>query len=593
MSSLEKVHACISDGRNFLLKGGAGSGKTYSLVDVIESIYLNNQHARIACITYTNAAVDVINGRYSNSRLQTSTIHTFLWREVRKYQRELKLAILHLTDSDKIPSRLDRTALNKVLQETEVTYGEYLSLANGQISHDELIVIAEYLYEQYPLLRRVTKSKFDFIFIDEYQDTHKEVMSMILDQVQRSESTNQLVVGLFGDDMQKIYDRGIETLKDEWLIEEVTKEDNFRSSSAIVDKVNNHLRYDGLKQKAVGEQKDFSSSINFYYSSNSGYEIEALAERLDWDNYRALYLTHRVLARNAGYPTLYALYDTPSWALTILNRLVRESKLNIEDESSLGSVIEALTESGVDVAEAGVDGGKLQVILNDKYRQVGHLSKRLVTDTENLCPLLEYAIRIFELKNLYDSGNIYELLKKLKTGKNALRVDSHKSRKRLKSIFDGLSSMNEENTIGDIFAYASLHQDVFVPGDRFLERSIDAPSLLSELSSVSFSEVIKLAECLREDAKHGTQHSAKGRAFDNVIVVLDNGNWFQGSNYASIFNATGFDNETRRLIYTSCSRAVKNLAVFYFASSKDWRASSIVTDATGFFGAGSVINLDD
>lgn len=45
------------DGSSFLLSGGAGSGKTYSLVQVIGELLRTDLSAFIACITYTNAAV--------------------------------------------------------------------------------------------------------------------------------------------------------------------------------------------------------------------------------------------------------------------------------------------------------------------------------------------------------------------------------------------------------------------------------------------------------------------------------------------------------------------------------------------------------
>lgn len=590
-SSIDKIKSCIDQSQNFLLKGGAGSGKTYSLVDIVEDIYTNNKHVRIACITYTNAAVDVINSRYSNSRLEVSTIHTFLWREVKRYQRELKLAILFLTDSGKIPSRLDHAALSKVLKDGEVSYGEYLSLVNGQISHDELILIAEYLYREYPLLGRVTKSKFDFILVDEYQDTHKEVMEILFDHVQPSVGSKNLVIGLFGDEMQKIYDRGVDALNDEWKVVEVVKEDNYRSSAFIVEKVNNHLRYDSLEQEAVGINKDFDSLVHFYHSSNPAYKIESLADQLGWTDYRALYLTHRVLARNAGYESLYGLYDTPSWAMGIVSRMVREQKLKMNAELTLGDVINELVQNGVDVA-AEIDGAKIELFLNDKYDQVGHLSKRLVTDLENLCPLLEFVVRIVQLKRLYDTGGVYQMLKGLAVGTSPFKVSSHGDRKRLKDVFESLPGINDNKTIGDVIAIAALYPDIFIPGDRYKERSQSAPALLTQLSSIQFGEVVKLNDTLQEDAKHGTQHSAKGKAFDNVIVVLDNGNWYQGSNYTSLFNETGYDEDTRRLIYTSCSRAIKNLAVFYLASNRDWKAATNISDAKAFFGQANITDLD-
>lgn len=45
----------ITEGKNFLLSGGAGSGKTYSLVQVIGELLRIDPCSFIACITYTNA----------------------------------------------------------------------------------------------------------------------------------------------------------------------------------------------------------------------------------------------------------------------------------------------------------------------------------------------------------------------------------------------------------------------------------------------------------------------------------------------------------------------------------------------------------
>lgn len=67
------------NGRHFLLSGGAGSGKTYSLVQVIKEIIRRNPKSQIACITYTNAAVKEIQERVDHNNLRVSTIHDFLW----------------------------------------------------------------------------------------------------------------------------------------------------------------------------------------------------------------------------------------------------------------------------------------------------------------------------------------------------------------------------------------------------------------------------------------------------------------------------------------------------------------------------------
>ena len=66
----DKVDAQIIEtlktGHSFRVEAGAGSGKTYSLNRVIEWIQANKwsdysrKKQNVVCITYTNAAVDVI-----------------------------------------------------------------------------------------------------------------------------------------------------------------------------------------------------------------------------------------------------------------------------------------------------------------------------------------------------------------------------------------------------------------------------------------------------------------------------------------------------------------------------------------------------
>ncbi|MEN5386783.1 AAA family ATPase [Aliarcobacter skirrowii] len=68
----------IENGKNFLLSGGAGSGKTYSLVQVIKEIIEKKPTVKVACMTYTNAAVKEIEERVNHNNLQVSTIHDFL-----------------------------------------------------------------------------------------------------------------------------------------------------------------------------------------------------------------------------------------------------------------------------------------------------------------------------------------------------------------------------------------------------------------------------------------------------------------------------------------------------------------------------------
>src|SRR6266700_6419495 len=84
----------IDEKRNFLLSGGAGSGKTYSLVQVIRQVLTENPLSKIACMTYTNAAVREIEHRVNHKNLTVSTIHDFLWDNIKHFQKELKSSLV-------------------------------------------------------------------------------------------------------------------------------------------------------------------------------------------------------------------------------------------------------------------------------------------------------------------------------------------------------------------------------------------------------------------------------------------------------------------------------------------------------------------
>lgn len=63
LEPLDEIKKCIKDDDNFVLQGGAGSGKTEILKQTLEYLSLTYPHKKIACITHTNLAVDEIKSR--------------------------------------------------------------------------------------------------------------------------------------------------------------------------------------------------------------------------------------------------------------------------------------------------------------------------------------------------------------------------------------------------------------------------------------------------------------------------------------------------------------------------------------------------
>jgi len=161
---VQEILSHIDNGDNFLLSGGAGSGKTYSLVGVIKQVISENPTSKIACMTYTNAAVKEIEERVNHKNLVVSTIHDFLWDNIKHFQKELKSSLIELINNEE--SKIKNPEENPVPTdyfddiENGIQYKEYLRIKDGIISHDEVLILANYLFKNYPKLCDILKDKF-------------------------------------------------------------------------------------------------------------------------------------------------------------------------------------------------------------------------------------------------------------------------------------------------------------------------------------------------------------------------------------------------------------------------------------------------
>ncbi|MFM7458429.1 MAG: UvrD-helicase domain-containing protein, partial [bacterium] len=193
-TEVQKILECIKNNQNFLLSGGAGSGKTFSLVSVIKSVIESNPTSRVACMTYTNAAVREIQERVNHKNLNVSTIHDFLWDNIKHFQKELKSALVNLANNSEEKRIKIKDAANSILDSyfssCKIEYREYLKLEKGIVSHDELLILANYLFKKYPKLCDIVKDRYKFIFIDEYQDTDKSVIEIFLEHFTHSKKKN-------------------------------------------------------------------------------------------------------------------------------------------------------------------------------------------------------------------------------------------------------------------------------------------------------------------------------------------------------------------------------------------------------------------
>lgn len=633
---VQEIFKSIDEGRNFLLSGGAGSGKTYSLVSVIRQAIAENPTAKIACMTYTNAAVKEIEERVNHKNLNVSTIHDFLWDNIKHFQKELKGALVSLANDESITD-INIEEVNPVPEdyfdglEKGIQYKEFLRIREGIISHDEILIVANYVFEKYPKLSDIVKDKYKFIFIDEYQDTSKYVVEIFLTHFNKSKKKN--IIGFFGDAMQSIYDDGIGNLDDykgeeDGLVKEIKKEQNRRNPQKIID-LANQLRTDSIEQvpskddnapnMVGGVVKD--GSVLFLYSSNGDIERvkQYLTDSSNWDftnskETKELNLTHNLIAGKAGFRALMDIYDSdPIMGLKndILKKIKDNKKNNkpeieILEEDTFDNVVDKFQlrnrqkQLKKDILLANPANKLLYDLL--KYKPFSEVRKMYITkdalvddkkqdeDDENKKGskrdnLIKHLFKIQTIISLYQNGKFNEFLRATDYRYRILRIADKRT---LKKNIEELSNSVGDKTIEDVINDANDKGICISNNDSLNSFKIKNEYLYNQVKDVRFSEFQNLYKYLEGQTPFSTQHKTKGSEFDNVLVILDNGRW-NDYNFEYLFLNSGTQSvleRTQKIFYVCCTRAKENLAVFYHNPS-----AQVIAKAKEWFGEENVIGV--
>ena len=646
---VKEILQCIENKKNFVLTGGAGSGKTYSLISLIQEIGRMYPNKSIVCITYTNNAVAEIKSRISNDKLFVSTIHEFLWKIIKKYQKELKETIIELIYREEekykkftLPKdNLEKNEMKINLEyflNSEIVYDEYYSLKSeedSKIGHDEVLLIAEKMFEKYFKLCDILKDNANFIFIDEYQDTSEEVTNIFLNHINKSKKEN--IIGFFGDSMQSIYETGIGNIKDDSL-KRINKIQNRRNPLKVIE-LTNKLRDDGIKQipskdtqatnidEGTGKIKE--GNVKFIYSDNN--ILEELKKTYifnDWDfkntlNTKELRLTHKLNAENSGFNELYNLYTNDFIYSKLISKLKEKKISEDEDINNFGYIIEKFPifsgkgkikknileqvdmKSKKEIEKIkDIEWGKIKNSFINKDSLLGYKFNGLTEkyeSTSNRDKILQKLDLIYESINLYNENKYVELFKKLKI-KISSYEDKIKIRKEMNELIELMKSQNDK--IYEIIDKANNILNI-KNDERYIEFIENKGWYLwNRIKDISFSEYVKSIEYQKEYFPYSTQHSVKGSEFDNVLVILDNGKWSKYNfnlllenifDENNILDKTKKDifNRTKKLFYVCCTRAKENLIVFIQINNQKINKEKIISNAKELFGEENVISGDE
>ena len=659
ITPIERIKECIGKGNHFVLQGGAGSGKTETLKQTLSFISEKYPTKKVACITHTNLAVDEIKSRVEGE-YTISTIHSFLNNIIKPFKKNLHQELHHLfslpplvagniddfddkkafrkdehdkyketykklgkklfsLNKESLPKEIGKVAYDKdpvkynsELNENILRFNKYVAdeiskrswhgvryndtpydnLSKLSFGHDGLIEIAYLLFNKYPLLSKILQDKFDYVFVDEFQDTHPHIVKIFLEILPK----NNIVIGLFGDSMQGIYEDGVGTVEpyivDATLIK-ISKKDNFRCSHQIVDFLN-HIRVpiDGLKQDVALKKIDGElelegkrqGNVAIYYSiyknpkPNSRSEPELKSAYLDSImgslckieegnvGYKKLMLTNKAIAANLGFSDIFNLFND------------RYSEVNTEIEDFLAEL------GLLGLAEICIDfkGGRQKLLISklkksgfviNKFHDKTRASKLLNAIANTNCGLirvLEFALK-HKLVNSHESYDSYVEYKNMFL--NELSSDS-KYQMFKAAYFNGENSFSK---------FIQCHPDFFDSDMQHTGLEASYHHLLSRLkkerfyielfsNDVSFKNVMVFHDYINENAEFITMHKTKGTGIANVLVVLDDFFWskYQFNSLFDIGSSTPkMKSKIEKIFYVACSRAKSNLICFKLISQDE------------------------
>ncbi len=617
-SEVRKVIDYIKSNNHFVLHGGAGSGKTYTLIELLNYLYNENPYLDIACITYTNVAVNEIKDRAPYDTLQAFTIHDFLWNIIKEYQINIKQSIITLVKSQDIRFNNNDENIGTLediysKRSFVVEYKEWRDIGKGIVSHDEIPIISEHMFKTYPLLCKIISDKLDYVFVDEYQDTDQAVISILMEHINKD---NKLLIGFFGDKMQSIYGSNsidISSYISDGIVKEVVKEENRRNPKVIINAVNKIRKpFDDLMQEPADDplapNYNKEGMIKFLYSKAQVNieELKASTHFKGWDFSNAkeakeLYLTYRLIGPIAGFQELLDIYSNDK-ILRLKDKLKKHVKDNQLDEPEVDILFgEALTKYHVtptqgmqefidqhsDLFEKAkqIKYSELKNVYVDREQLTGNVKSYIGEDTRNrqdprnalskhLCKV-QYYIELFKSKQYNELINQIDI--KITSVSEKIKINKH---------FEVLIGMCDCK-ISEVIEYANKH-NICIKDDNFISYVDKNAYIYNRVKEVSYREVINLYRYIEGYTIYSTQHNIKGAEFSKVFVVLDNGAWNQ-YNFKYLFENSGSDSvidRTRKIFYVCCTRAMDELIIYYPESSEN-----VLCKAKEWFGEDNIIQV--
>ncbi|WP_299767254.1 ATP-dependent helicase [uncultured Dokdonia sp.] len=622
MTAIENIISSIENNKSFVLEAGAGSGKTYTLIQTInyliekegQSYKYNGE--RIVCITYTNVAKNEILNRLENNPIVlVSTIHEFLWDSIKLYQKQLQIQLCRLneemfnSETEKITGmsankqasykRKYSKDLKDRIKNIDVQYNEttYRNFEKGILHHDDVIILAKYMFQEYEKLSLIFQNKYPYILIDEYQDTAVETIDTLINSL-LNKNKAKVMLGFFGDSHQKIYDNGVGSL-DDYIGEEpyqlklIPKSENYRSSIKVIEflnKIRNNIQQtlpEGKLDILEGSVKLIHCNGNVEDKNENYDKIVNYLSKNGWDfndgkKAKILMLANKRIAEMGGFGNLFQCYY--DWfSLSVTNNLFDKEDRFVK--FVLGSLDKKLSLN----RENGIEN-LLTYFKEKKYNEVMNF------------------LRIYGFEDSEDESHFY------------LKKHSDKER-----IFNKLITLEENannETIGAMLDFVFDEKVLEMPKniEKFIKKiSVDIATIeiqeekdklekdiifYNALREVKYQEFRNLNSYTQKFTPFTTKHGTKGDEFKNVLFVIDDDHrWYKYRGFDKVISQEfGSYNKKdefvpwkeskkelmNNLFYVCCSRAKENLVILMLSDT-----GSGMPNLIDWFGKDNIVNIQD
>ena len=442
-------------------------------------------------------------------------------------------------------------------------YREYVQRCKqaNAMDFDDLLVLTFQLFRDHEEVRRKYAERFDFILVDEYQDTNHVQMSIVM-QLCRE----KLRVCAVGDDSQSIYSfRGanIDNILNFQRQLPGTRlfklEQNYRSTQTIVEAANSLIRHNRnqipkevFSRNAEGEKIQYKPA----YSDKEealivAKDIKRIKQQDDcgYDDFAILYRTNAQSRsfeeefRKQGIP--YRIYGGLSfYQRKEIKDIIAYFRLvaNPDDEEAIKRIINypARGIGATTVAKVAACAHENQVSIWEVIGEAAHyglnVNKGTLTKLENFRLLISSFIDRSHTLDVYALGDA--IIKEARISEDIMQGKDADDLARQENLEEFLSGMQ---------TFVAERQEEGRMDETFLTDFLQDVALLTDADSDGEKDEPRVSLM--------TVHAAKGLEFATVFVVGLEENIFPSPIAATTVREL---EEERRLLYVAITRAEKH-----------------------------------